>query len=243
MNWILRDFLNDFASAYLDDILIFLEGSLSQHHEHVRQVLERLQAAGLNLELSKCEFDVQRTKYLGFILEAGKGVSMDPDKTKAIQQWEAPSTVRGVRGFLGFANFYRRFIPHFSRLAKPLVRLTKKDTPFSWGLEQEQSFAALKEAFLSDEVLAPFDPELRTRVECDSSGRAIGAVLLQEDGEGIQRTVAYLSRKLLAHEANYPIHDKELLAVIYCLKEWDAELRGVRDFEVITDHKNLEYFT
>ena len=92
-------------------------------------------------------------------------------------------------------------------------------------------------------MLVAFDPERRTVVECDSSGRALGAVLLQEDDQGVLRTVAYLSRKLLVHEANYPIHDKELLAVIYCLKEWDAELRGVREFEVVTDHKNLEYFT
>ena len=243
VNWILRDLLDDFVSAYLDDILIFTDGSLSQHHTHVRQVIKRLQAAGLQLELDKCEFDVQRTKYLGFIIKAGKGVSMDPEKTKAIQEWEPPTSVRGVRGFLGFANFYRRFIPYFSRLVDPLVQLTKKDAKFQWGAAQEESFAALKEAFLSDEVLVAFDPERRTVVECDSSGRALGAVLLQEDDEGTLRTVAYLSRKLLTHEANYPIHDKELLAVIYCLKEWDAELRGVREFEVITDHKNLEYFT
>ena len=87
-------------------MLIFTEGSLQKHHEHVRQVIERLQEAGLNLELSKCEFDVQRTKYLGFILEAGRGTSMDPEKVQAIRDWQAPTTVKGVRGFLGFANFY-----------------------------------------------------------------------------------------------------------------------------------------
>lgn len=243
VNWVLQDFLDDFASAYLDDILIYTDGSQEQHHEHVRRVIKRLQAAELQLELKKCEFDVQRTKYLGFILQAGEGVSMDPDKTKAIQEWEAPVTVRGVRGFLGFANFYRRFIPNYSKLAEPLVRLTKKDEKFEWGPEQELSFTALKEAFLSEEVLVAFDPDRRTIVECDSSGRALGAVLLQEDENKALRTVAYLSRKLLVHEANYPIHDKELLAVIACLKEWDAELRGVREFEVITDHKNLEFFT
>jgi len=86
INWALREFLDDFASAYLDDVLIFTEGSVQKHHKHVRQVIERLQEAGLNLELSKCEFDVQRTKYLGFILEAGKGISMDPEKVQAIQE-------------------------------------------------------------------------------------------------------------------------------------------------------------
>ena len=178
VNWTLRDLLDDFVSAYLDDILIFTDGSLSQYHDHVRQVLERLQAAGLQLELKKCEFDVQRTKYLGFILEAGNGVSMDPEKTKAIQDWEPPQTVRGVRGFLGFANFYRKFISNFSRLVEPLVQLIRKDAKFSWGQDQEESFATLKRAFLSDEVLIAFDPKRQIRVECNSSRRAIGAVLL-----------------------------------------------------------------
>jgi transposase InsO family protein len=243
VNWTLREFLDDFVSAYLDDIIIFTDGSLSQHHAHVRTILDRLKEAGLQLELKKCEFDVTRTKYLGFIVEVGKGTSMDPEKVEAIQEWQAPTTVRGVRGFLGFANFYRKFIPHFARHAEPLVQLTKKDAKFTWGQEQEKSFRTLKDAFLSEEVLVPFDPERRTILECDSSGHAIGGTLSQEDENGVLRTVAYLSKKLLSHEANYPIHDKELLAVIYCLKEWDAELRGVREFEVITDHKNLEYFT
>ena len=243
VNWVLRDFLDEFASAYLDDIIIFTDGPLSQHHSHVRAVLDRLKAAGLQLEIKKCEFDVQRTKYLGFIVEAGKGVSMDPDKVQAIQDWNAPTTVKGVRGFLGFANFYRKFIPHFARLSEPLVQLTRKDAKFVWGTEQERSFRTIKEAFLSDEILVPFDPELPTILECDSSGHALGGTLSQRGPDSVLRTVAYLSRKFLAHECNYPIHDKELLAVICCLKEWDAELRGVREFEVITDHKNLEYFT
>jgi hypothetical protein len=231
------------VSAYLDDIIIFTDGSLSQHHAHVRTILDRLKEAGLQLELKKCEFDVTRTKYLGFIVEVGKGTSMDPEKVEAIQEWQAPTTVRGVRGFLGFANFYRKFIPHFARHAEPLVQLTKKDAKFTWGQEQEKSFCTLKDAFLSEEVLVPFNSERRTILECDSSGHAIGGTLSQEDENGVLCTVAYLSKKLLSHEANYPIHDKELLAVIYCLKEWDAELRGVREFEVITDYKNLEYFT
>jgi predicted aspartyl protease len=243
VNWVLREFLDDFASAYLDDIIIFTDGSRDLHHEHVRKVLDRLKEAGLQLELKKCEFDVQRTKYLGFIIEAGKGVSMDPEKIAAIQDWQSPTTVRGVRGFLGFANFYRKFIPQFARIVEPLVQLTRKDAKFTWGPEQEDSFRTMKEAFLSEETLVPFDSERYTVLECDSSGHALGGTLSQRDEKGILRTVAYLSKKFLAHECNYPIHDKELLAVIACLKDWDAELRSVREFEVITDHKNLEYFT
>jgi hypothetical protein len=243
INWVLRDLLDETASAYLDDILIFTDGTLSQHHDDVRQVLKRLQDAGLYLELKKCEFDVRTTKYLGFILEAGKGIRMDPEKTQAIQNWQPPTTIKGVRGFLGFANFYRRFIPNFGRLADPLTQLTRKDTKFIWGEEQQQSFQQLKTAFLSDETLVAFDPDKRTVVECDSSGHALGGTLSQEQEDGTLRTVAYLSKKFNPHESNYPIHDKELLAVVRCLEEWDSELRGTKEFEVITDHKNLEYFT
>jgi hypothetical protein len=243
INWVLRDFLDEFASAYLDDILIFTDGPLEQHHTHVRQILEKLQSAGLYLELKKCEFDVRTTKYLGFILEAGKGIRMDPVKTQAIQEWLAPTTVKGVRGFLGFANFYRRFIPNFGRVVEPLVKLTHKDAAFVWEKDQQQSFEQLKLAFLSDETLVPFDPDKRTVVESDSSGHALGGTLSQEQDDGTLRTVAYLSKKFNPHESNYPIHDKELLAVVSCLQEWDSELRGTKEFEVVTDHKNLEYFT
>lgn len=186
---------------------------------------------------------MQRTKYLGFILKVGNRVSMDLEKIKAIQDQEPPQTVRGVRGFLGFANFYHKFIPNFLRLVEPLVQLTRKDAKFTQGQEQEESFITLKVAFLLDEVLIVFDSKRQTRVECDSSGRAIGAVLLQEVNKGIQRTVAYFLRKLLVYKANYLIHDKELLVVICCLKEQDAKLRGIREFEVITNYKNFKYFT
>lgn len=106
VNWILHEFLDEFASAYLDDILVFSSGSLADHREKVSKVLQRLKDAGLQLDIDKCEFEVQSTKYLGFIIEAGKGIHMDPEKVAAIKEWAAPTTVRGVRSFLGFANFY-----------------------------------------------------------------------------------------------------------------------------------------
>ena len=137
INQALREFLDDFALAYLDDVLIFTKGSLQKHYKHVRQVIKHLQEARLNLELSKCEFDVQRTKYLGFILEARKGTSIDPKKVQAIQDQQAPTTVKGVRGFLGFANFYQKFIKDFTVLLELLIRLTKKDIPFQQEEEQD----------------------------------------------------------------------------------------------------------
>jgi hypothetical protein len=106
INWTLRDYLDEFCSAYVDDILIYTDGSLKQHQEHVRKVLRRLQDAGLQLDIDKCEFEVKSTKYLGFIVEAEKGVRMDSEKVAAILEWEAPQSVKGVPSFLDFANFY-----------------------------------------------------------------------------------------------------------------------------------------
>ena len=242
VNWALRDYLDEFCSAYVDDILIFTSGSLKLHREQVKKVLGRLQKAGLHLDIDKCEFEVTSTKYLGFIIEAGKGIRMDPEKIKAIKSWEAPTTVKGVRGFLGFANFYRRFIKDFALIAKPLTDLTKKDLKFNWNQGAEEAFLKLKDIFLSEPVLASFDFDRETRIETDSSGWATGGTLMQLSEKGLWLPCAFFSKKNNPAECNYEIHDKEMLAIIRCLKEWEPELKGVEKFEILTDHKNLEYF-
>jgi len=243
VNWVLRDFLDEFASAYLDDILIFTDGTLSEHREHVRKVLGRLQEAGLQIDIDKCEFEVKSTKYLGFIIEAGKGVSMDPAKVEAIMNWAAPTTTKGVRSFLGFANFYRRFIRNYSELTTPLTALTQKDKPFVWDDKCEESFQQLKRMFTTAPILMQFDPDRETVVETDSSGWATGGVLSQYDDDGVLRPCAYFSKKNTPAECNYQIHDKELLAIINALKEWEPELMSVVNFQILTDHRNLRYFT
>ena len=244
VNHVLRDFLDDFCSAYLDDILIFTNGSRSQHRKQVRMVLERLHEAGLQVDVDKCEFETESTKYLGYIIHAGKSITMDPEKVTAIREWVHPNTVKGVRSFLGFANYYRRFIKDFARISAPLVRLTKKDAPFRWTEEEQTAFDRLKSAFLSQPVLQHFHPELHTVVETDASGYAIGGALSQYGKDGILRPCAFLSKKMNPAEGQYEIHDKELLAVVRSLEEWEAELRSVQEpFTVISDHKNLQYFT
>ena len=148
VNWTLREFLDDFVSAYIDDVLIFTNGSLNKHREHVTRVLERLQQAGLYVDIDKCEFEVTTTKYLGFIIEAGKGLRMDPAKVEAIVNWSAPTSVKGVRAFLGFANFYRRFIKDFSAEVAPLDRLTKKNARFISDESANGAFERLKKKFM-----------------------------------------------------------------------------------------------
>ena len=162
---------------------------------------------------------------------------------RAIREWEAPTTVKGVRGFLGFANFYREFIEDFSLISLPLIILTKKGVPFRWGSNEDAAFRTLKEAFITAPILAQWDPERDTVVEADSSGYAMGGCLSQYDKRGRLRPVAYYSQRLTPAECNYEIHDKELLAIMRALTQWEGELRSVaRPFTILTDHKNLKPF-
>jgi transposase InsO family protein len=242
INWALRDYLDEFCSAYIDDILIYTDGSRKQHQEHVRKVLQRLREAGLQVDIDKCDFEVKTTKYLGFILEAEKGIHMDPAKIDAILQWEAPRSVKGVQSFLGFANFYRRFIQDFSGITSPLHKLVRKDTAFKWTDQAEKAFQQLKRMFTTAPILAQFDCDKETILETDSSGWCVGGTLFQVDEQGLLRPCAFFSKKNSPAECNYEIYDKEMLAIIRCLEEWDAELRSVQSFQIRTDHKNLEYF-
>lgn len=140
INSVLREFLDDFCSAYIDDVLIYTSGSLEEHHARVRQVLERLWEHGLHLDLDKCEFGVKTVKYLGFIIHVGRGIEADPAKIKAVVEWLALTTQKGVRSFLGFINYYRMFIPNFSKTAAPLTSLTGKGAPFVWEREHQSAF-------------------------------------------------------------------------------------------------------
>ena len=242
INHVLREYLDVFCSAYVDDVLVYSD-SRKEHRKHVNMVLEKLLDAGLHVDIHKCEFEVQETKYLGFIVKAGKGIRMDPEKTKAILEWTTPTSVKAVRRFVGFANYYRQFIDEFSDIIMPLTALTKKGVAFRWDDNADRAFRILKKAFVSAPMLAQYDPDRKTALEADASGTALGGTLHQQDPErGQWHPVAFFSQKLNPAQRNYPIHDRELLAIVECLKQWGSMLRGLQHFEVITDHKNLEYF-
>jgi hypothetical protein len=212
VNDVLRPFLDTFCTAYIDDILIY-SNNLEDHRKHVRMVLEALKRAGLYLDIDKCEFHQTEVKYLGLMLTTD-GVKMDPEKVSAILNWEPPTTVKDVRAFIGFANFYRRFIDEFSDLATPLIHLTRKNMKFKWSSACQDAFDRLKTAFTTAPVLRHFDPRLPCVVEADSSDYCTGGVLLQEDADGTLKPVAYFSKKLATAECNYEICDKELLVII-----------------------------
>lgn len=242
INNALRGYLDQFCTAFMDDILIFSE-SLREHREHVKKVLRRLREHGLQVDIAKCEFESTKVKYLGLIIST-EGIAMDPKKVACVQEWPTPRSVRDVQGFLGFANFYRRFIPEFSRLALPMTKLTKKEVPFLWDNDCESSFYRIKQAFKDGTMLAHFEPQRKTVLETDASDYVTAAILSQYDDSGTLRPVAFMSKKMLPAECNYEIYDKELLAIVHAFETWTAELGSVEaPTLILTDHKNLEHFT
>lgn len=242
INETLMGYLDEFVTAFVDDLLIYSK-DVAEHEIHVKMVLERLRTAGLQASIKKCEFHVTRTKYLGFILTTD-GVEVDPEKTAVISNWGIPTTVRGVQSFLGFCNFYRRFIKDYSRIAKPLNRLTRKDVPFIWTEECQHAFENLKERLTDAPILRHYHPGLETKLETDASDGVVAGVLSQKYGD-LWHPVAYYSKSMSDPERNYEIHDKEMLAIIRALQEWRAELEGLqlqKRFDIYTDHRALEYF-
>lgn len=241
INDVLRPFLDSFCTAYLDDILIYSE-TIQEHKLHVRKVLEALSMAGLHLKPEKCEFHCTSVRYLGMII-SNNGIRMDPSKVSTILDWETPRNVHDVRAFLGFSNFYRRFIKDYSRLVSPMVKLTRKNQPFTWDSDCEHSFALLKNAFTTAPILHHFDPEKEILVETDASDFVSAGIMSQYDSDGILHPIAFFSKKHSPAECNYEIYDKELMAIIRCFEEWRAELESSpHPIQVLSDHRNLEYF-
>lgn len=241
INEILRPFLDVFCTAYIDDILIYSD-TLEEHYEHVEQVFCALKAAGLHLDIDKCEFVKQEVTYLGMIISTD-GVKMDPAKVKTILEWEISSCVKDVQGFLGFANFYRRFIHGFSRIVAPLVHLTKKGAPFDFNDRCKAAFRKLQLAFTTAPILRHFDPSRKVFIETDASDYVSAGILSQHDDAGVLCPVAFFSKKHSPAECNYEIYDKELLAIIRAFEEWRPETEGAAyPITVLSDHRNLEYF-
>ena len=163
------------------------------------------------------------------------GVSVDPEKVEAIMSWERPKSVFEIHNFLGLAGYYRRFIEHFSRLATPMTRLTRKEVKFEYNDLCEKSFQELKRRLTSAPILIILKRGLRYTIYCDASKDGLGCVLMQSG-----RVVAYDSWQLKNHEQNYPTHDMELAAIVFALKIWCHYLYG-EQFELFSDHKILKY--
>jgi transposase InsO family protein len=225
--------------VYLDDCLLFAP-TLQELRETTREVLERCRQNKLYFKAEKCSFEKAEVDFMGVVI-SHKSIKMDPIKTKAIDQWPAPTNLREARSFMQFCNFYRDFIPHFSTVVKPLNVLTEKNHVFEWKEPQQRAFDLLKSAIRSDVVLMIPQEGHSFRLESDASDYAAGAVLHQII-DGVARPIGFFSKTFVEAERNYMIYDKELLAIMLALDHWRHHLMGLNGFEIWTDHKNLEYF-
>ena len=243
MNNVLSEYLDKFVVVFLDDVLIYSK-SEADHVQHVEMVLNKLRAANLHVKMSKCKFAQSSTTFLGYVVSA-EGLKVDPRKIAAVADWPTPTDLHSVRSFLGFCGFYRRFVKDYAKIAHALTELTKTTVPFPKTLPQAalDAFHLLKAALTTTPVLAiPFTgPDATFELYTDASGKGLGAVLLQDQGKGPQ-PVCYESRKLIPAECNYPVHEQELLAVVYACKKFRHYLDGCKHFKLYTDHHSLRFF-
>ncbi|KAH9266874.1 hypothetical protein BASA84_000939 [Batrachochytrium salamandrivorans] len=241
MNSLFREMNGKYVLVYLDDIVIY-SSNMAEHKVHVRNVFKVLSDNRLFCRAEKCHFYQTEIKYLGYIISSS-GVSMDPSKIKAVQEWPAPRKVRDLQVFLGFTNFYRALVHDYSNMTCHMTKLFKKDTLFIWGPEQQTSFENLKTAFANSTLLLHPDDSRPFILETDASDYAISGILSQYDENEVLRPIAFYARQMNSAERNYEIYDKELLAVVESFKHWRHFLQGgLHAVTVLCDHKNLEYF-
>jgi len=168
---------------------------------------------------------------------------MDPSKVETVKVWPPPKSLQDVRAFLGFTDFYCRFVKGYSKVVEPLTRLTRKGQPFKWEMKQQESFDGLKTSFTMASTLHRFGHDRDIMVETDASDFVSAAVLSQYDDKGTLHPMAFFSKKHSPTECNYEIYDKKLMAIVWAFEEWRAELQSVETpISVLTDYKNLEYF-
>ena len=241
VNIVFADLLDVCVIVYLDDILIYSTDKAS-HKEHVREVLRRLRKHSLYAKPEKCEFHTNSTEYLRYQLSLS-GLTMSPDKVQTIQDWPEPQKVKDIQSFLGFTNFYRRFIDNYSDIITPLTCLTCKGTAWSFSDSCRSAFRKLKDAFTSAPILTHWSPDALMIVGTNASDYAIAGILSLRCSDDEIRPVAYYSWTLSTLELNYDTHDKELLTIHEAFKSWCHYLKGsAAPIDVVTNHKNLEYF-
>ncbi len=240
VNDVFRDMLNRWVIVYIDDILIYSD-SYEDHVKQVRSVLQHLLTHQLYAKIEKCEFHQTSVSFLGYVISSG-GVPMEDKKVQAVIDWPQPVTLKELQRFLGFANFYRRFIRNFSTVAAPMTSMLKRGRQrLVWTPAAIAAFQKLKERFTTAPILYHPDPDQEFTVEASSTG--IGAILSQRHGDPSKLyPCAFHSRKLTPTEQNYDVGNRELLAMKAAFEEWRHWLEGAKHpFTVLTDHRNLEY--
>jgi len=237
VNVVLSGLTWEVCLAFLDDVIVMAE-TFEQELLRLELVFERFKRANLRLNGVKCKLFQRKVKFLGSIISA-EGRAPDPSKVAAVVNWPTPRNLRQTRGFVALAGYYRKHIAHFAEIARPLHELTRKGRRFEWGPRQQRSFEILKQKLTTAPLLAaPIDGG-RYVLDTDASDEALGAVL-QQYQDGVLRVIAYASRALLAPERVYCVTRRELLAVVYGLKEFRHYLLGA-EFDLRTDNSALSY--
>ncbi|GJR73355.1 putative reverse transcriptase domain-containing protein [Tanacetum coccineum] len=233
MNRVCKPYLDKFVIVFIDDILIYSKNK-EEHEEHLKQILELLKKEELYAKFSKCEFWIPKVQFLGHVIDS-EGIHVDPAKIESIKDWTSPKSPTEIRQFLGLAGYYRRFIEGFSKIAKPMTKLTQKKVKFEWGDKQEAAFQLLKQKLCSAPILALPEGSEDFIAYCDASKKGLGAVLMQRE-----KVISYASRQLKIHEKNYTTHDFRTRCSVFALKIWRHYLYGTK-CTVFTDHKSLQH--
>ncbi|GJV69542.1 hypothetical protein Tco_1485051 [Tanacetum coccineum] len=233
MNRVSKPYLDKFMIVFIDDILIYSK-SKGEHAEHLKLILKLLKKEELYVKFSKCEFWLSKVQFLGHVIDS-EGIHVDPAKIESIKDWASPKTPTEIRQFLGLAGYYRRFIEGFSKIAKPMTKLTQKNVKFDWSEKAEAAFQLLKQKLCSALILSLPEGSENFVVYCDASRKGLGAVLMQRE-----KVIAYASRQLKIHEKNYTTHDLELRAVVFAFKMWRYYLYDTKCV-VFTDHNSLQH--
>ena len=233
-----------FSIFYLDDVIVFSK-TPEEHVFRLRAVFEKCKQVGLKLKPFKCELFRQELTYLDHVIPKD-GIQTNPKKVKAIHKWPAPTNMMEVRSFLGFTNYYCRFIKKYAQVAKPLYKLisrenaSMKQNPIQWDLDCQNAFDNLKELCTTTPILAFADFTKPFKLHTDASVLGLGAVLYQVH-EGVEKVISYASRSLTQSETKYPIQKLEFLCLKWAITEQLHEYLYGNTFDVSTDNNPLTY--
>ena len=236
INAVLGD-VRKFALAFIDDIIVFSD-TFEEHLEHLNIVFEKLRQANLRLKISKCEFLKKKLQYLGHVI-SDQGISVDPHKVDVITKMQPPRTIREVRGFIGMSSYYRKYVPNFSEIARPLIALRRKNVRFEWNDAAQTAFETLKEKLTEAPILAFPDVTKPFSLYTDASQYALGAVLMQKQN-GEDRVIQYVSHQFTDAQKKWPTIEREAFAMVYSLQKLRPIILSTK-VTIFTDHKPLRH--
>jgi len=240
LNNILSEKIDHGIVIYIDDILIYSQTE-EEHVELVRWMVKKLSENGLCINIDKCIFHVPEVEFVGFQIGT-QGVQMNQKKVEDILNWPAPRRVKEVQKFIGFANFYRRFIQGFSKLTLPIQTLTHNGFMWNWTQQYQEAFKELKYRFTTTPILGHYHTERYKQIETDVSDLAKAGILSQYEPDKRWHPLAFYNKCFLPAELNYDAHDKNMVVIVNCFQECRHFLMGAPEQIVVyMDDKNLEY--